>query len=310
MFQSLLVPLDGSQVSEQSIPTAAALAGKAGAALRLVHVHVPYELQNMKFTPEQQPQEVELGEEDERHRQEEREYLERLSQELGGVVEGGVETRVLDGPVAVAIEEFAEESHTDLIVIASHGRAGKKRLSLGSVPSALAHYPTQPLLVLHPIAGEGRVLGPLHFNHILVGLDGSKESETILDPVITLGLMGATITLLHVVSEGTMLDEQAFPLPPEEIGDVLDQADRYLESIVRRLGPGVGHVAIQAEQASSPAKGILRAADDLEVDLVAMATHGYGGIHKTVMGSVADEVLRAAPQPVLLKMPGSITVCC
>ncbi len=303
MFQSLLVPLDGSHFSEQSIPTAAAIAGECGAALYLVHVHVPYVPHDLTLAPEFEPEGIELGPGDEQHREDEREYLERLGQGVSGVVEGGVRTELLDGPVCDALEEFADKADADLIVIASHGHTGVERLWLGSVTSALAHDTPRPLLVLRPVTGEDRVLGPTHFHHILVSLDGSTECEAILDPVRALGAMGATITLLHVVSEGMVLGARTFPLPPGETEGVMDRADEYLQSIARRIESDVSSVSIHVERAPSPVRGILRVADDLKADLIALSTHGYGGIRRAVLGSVADKVLRAAPQPVLLKRP-------
>jgi nucleotide-binding universal stress UspA family protein len=44
-------------------------------------------------------------------------------------------------------------------------------------------------------------------------------------------------------------------------------------------------------------------AKELEADVIAMATHGYGGVRRTLLGSVADKLLRISPLPVLIARP-------
>jgi hypothetical protein len=54
---------------------------------------------------------------------------------------------------------------------------------------------------------------------------------------------------------------------------------------------------------AQPAVAILDCAREHAVDLIAMATHGRGGIARMVLGSVADKVLRGAGAPLLLHRP-------
>jgi len=178
-----------------------------------------------------------------------------------------------------------------------------ERLWLGSVAEALARETSQPLLVLRPKAGDDEVLGTKHFNNVLVCLDGSKQGEVILEPVRALGQMGARVSLLHVVSQGVMVGARSFPLPHDRREDVMERADDYLQALAWRLEEDCGPVAIHVEEAADPARGILRVVQDLEVELIALTTHGYGGIRRALLGSVADKVLRGAQQPVLLKKP-------
>ena len=55
-----------------------------------------------------------------------------------------------------------------------------------------------------------------------------------------------------------------------------------------------------------PAPAILRYAEEHAVDLIAVATHGQGGLPRLVVGSVADKVLRAATVPVLVVRPATL----
>ena len=304
MFQSILVPLDGSRFSEQSIPTAANLAAEFDASLHLVHVHVPRVI--YPPTPDATfPYEgVASGGLDDEYRQGEMEYMDRLARDIENVPKEALDTRVLDGHVSDALREFVDESDVDLIVMASHGHTGVERLWLGSVTEALARRTTKPLLILRPAGGGDEPPSRIQIEHVLVALDGSDESEAVLEPVRALGQMGAKATLLHVVSDGSMFGAEGFPLLPADLEMIMDQADEYLESVARRLEDDLSHVSIHVEVALNPARGILQVAEDLGVDLLAIGTHGRTGLRRALMGSVADKVLRAAARPVLLKKPG------
>ena len=304
MFRSILVPLDGSHFSEQSIPTAADLAAECDASLHLVHVHVPRVI--YPPTPDATfPYEgVASGGLDEEYRRGEIEYMDRLARGIENVPEEDLDTRVVDGRVSDAIREFVDESDVDLIVMASHGHTGVERLWFGSVTEALARGTTKPLLILRPVEGEDEPPSRIPIEHVLVALDGSDESEAILDPARALGQMGTKATLLFVVSEGSMFGAEGFPLPTHSLEILMDQADEYLESVAGDLEDDLGDVSIHVEIAPSPATGILDVAESLGVDLLAIGTHGRTGLRRALLGSVADKVLRAATRPVLLKKPG------
>jgi nucleotide-binding universal stress UspA family protein len=63
-----------------------------------------------------------------------------------------------------------------------------------------------------------------------------------------------------------------------------------------------GHVCVDA----SPASGILHFADRTESDLIAMSTHGRGGVSRLLLGSVTDKVLRGAQIPMLVYHPHDV----
>ena len=64
-------------------------------------------------------------------------------------------------------------------------------------------------------------------------------------------------------------------------------------------------VRTRAAVHTSPARAILDQAHESEADLIAMATHGRGGIRRLLIGSVADKVLRGTDRPVLLYRAGA-----
>jgi nucleotide-binding universal stress UspA family protein len=133
---------------------------------------------------------------------------------------------------------------------------------------------------------------------ILVPLDGSELAERALGPARQLAVAtGATLLLVQVVPEH---DRGA----ATGLSDEIEDAQRYLAGLASRLRAPVGREAaptiLTQACTGDPAERIVREAQLWRTDLIAMSTHGRGGIGRLVHGSVAGAVLRASPVPVLL----------
>jgi nucleotide-binding universal stress UspA family protein len=148
------------------------------------------------------------------------------------------------------------------------------------------------------------------YERILVPLDGSALAEQVLPYVEPLAeRFGSTIILLRAApppgtiiagtaaGAGTVAGPIVDPTPLVEAEQ--QEAATYLEQVANRLrGRGL---AVQCEEPVSPAgEAIAEQARRLRADLIAMTTHGRGGLARLVLGSVADKVMRSAPCPVLL----------
>ena len=140
-------------------------------------------------------------------------------------------------------------------------------------------------------------------NHVLIPLDGSHEAEVVLGCCSTLARAGATAFHLLAVVE---------PLDDEEMSDEgLRQAhlngrmslESYLIEKAARLRESLGIEVRPQLRTGVPPAEILNAADELAIDLVALATHGRTGLDRWRLGSVADRVLRSATRPTLLIGP-------
>ena len=106
---------------------------------------------------------------------------------------------------------------------------------------------------------------------------------------------GSSIYLLHV--SPTRLTEP--PRPP-------DDWEHALSDKLQRLGQEwlEGKVPYEMElRSGDPSAAILAAINDLGPDLVVMATHGRTGMDRLVLGSVAEQVIRASPVPILTVRP-------
>ena len=151
------------------------------------------------------------------------------------------------------------------------------------------------------------------FRKILVTLDGSKLAEQVLPAVEALAAScGSTIILMRVVSQieahsvvnlERQTASEAHALPEKAIAvepDMRWDAPSYLHAIEHRLVLQGFRVECECPEAQKPAEAILRRARELEVDLLAIATHGRGSLGRAIFGSVATEVVHKTPCPVLL----------
>ncbi len=134
------------------------------------------------------------------------------------------------------------------------------------------------------------------FARILVPLDGSPLAEAILPEVGELAaLHGAEVVLLrvalvHILPGVDQTDAQV---------RAVEEAERYLADVERHLATR-GIRVTSAVRYGHAVEEILDHAQSAGADLIAMSTHGRGGLGRLVLGSVAETVLRAAAVPVLL----------
>lgn len=315
MYDKVLVPLDGSGFAETALPTALTLARRVGATIHLVTVREPL------------PSYARREWDDEIHGAAER-YLSAVTERLGSQ-EVEATWKVASGPVADTLVDLGEEIGADVAVMTTHGRGPLSRAWLGSVADAFVRHASYPVLLLRPEEKEeveeplpgalpssgpraaGAVEAAPPFRRVLVPLDGSDLAETILEPVLELtGTEGVEYLLLRMVPYP---HDVASPYLPDTIHHNVQEleawqveAGNYLDRVADGL-PGGLEVRNVVMVGSQAAMGIRTVARDEDVDLVAMATHGRGGLTRMVLGSVADKVIRSSHMPLFLRRPGRLT---
>lgn len=297
MLRTILVPLDGTAFGEQALPAATAIARRAGARVRLVHVHRPVvvDQHTLGATAEYAA------------REEERRKLARVA---GGLAAAGIpaEHALLDGPVVETLVRHAGEVAADLVVMTTHGRGPLARAVLGSVADSLVRGLRLPTLLIRPVEPGGRADRPAPVRHVLVALDGSQEAEAMLPKAVELGeAMGARFTLLRVVDS-----VPAYPIPAgvapsdldEEVVRARAAAAAYLERVAAPLrGKGLD-VRTQVALDPVPSQAVLEQAHALGCDLIALESHGRSGLARLLFGSVTGEVVRQGTTPVLTHAAG------
>ena len=239
-------------------------------------------------------------------------YVRTLERQVGVGGSVSVSATILEGNVADALARHAN-AVADLVVMTTHGRGGLTRFWLGSVADGVVREATVPILLLRPSdsPNEADVGRDHRLNDALVPLDGSPEAESVLEPVMDLvgaDNASATCTLLLVQQPiaAIALSSLEAAIPPEARPHTDDGPTvAYLNSVAERLRSRGIRVHTHATVHTSPARAILDQAHESEADLIAMATHGRGGIRRLLIGSVADKVLRGTDRPLLLYRAGA-----
>ncbi len=299
MFRSLLVPLDGSAFSEQALPFALGIAQRTGAPVQLLHVHLPLVYATGISI-------LDSGA-DERVKDQEWAYLNQLARRWKiAAPEVRISTALLEGfPPDVLREHLYGKA--DLVVMATHGRGPASRFWLGSVADALVRTTAVPLLLVRPSEQPPPVALAPPFRRVLIPLDGSELAEQALEPALQLGrLMEASYILLRVVKPVVIPDPNLGWPAMTGMNETLTQqaigeAQAYLDRMALRLGEQGLKVRTRTVLDTHPADTILR--ETQEADVIALATHGHGGIRRLLLGSVADKVLRGGTTPTLVCRP-------
>ena len=155
------------------------------------------------------------------------------------------------------------------------------------------------------------------FERILVCLDGSKLAEQIL-PYATEEAIGfeSKLILIQVMSMPTSVFMASTPTvgAPAQTGEIIKaeiqrqeaETKIYLDGVAQTLlGKGLDIESIILG-ASPAGEAIVKYAQDNSINLICIATHGYSGLGRLVLGSVADQVLRESGLPVLMIKPKEI----
>ena len=144
MFQKILVPVDFSEHAKSAFAYGALFASRFAGRIELAHVvedvvtsHPPFWTGEKALAEELQQQAL-LGA---------KRSMKKLLPTLPVPAGTEIDTRILSGPLPLALAEHAKESKTELIVIATHGRTGFSRWLMGSVSERLLRSAPCPVLV-------------------------------------------------------------------------------------------------------------------------------------------------------------------
>jgi nucleotide-binding universal stress UspA family protein len=316
VFKCILVPLDGSLLSESAVPAAGRIARSSGGRLILVTaISVPILSSTGEYDPLSSEQvDVEWRDADL--------YLQRV-QQLPVLADVDTRTVVDMGSPEAAIRDAISANQSDLLVLTSHGRTGLARWALGSVASQLVRYADVPLLVFREQGPklQSERLDIEHVFRILVCLDGSAFAEATLAPAAQLALAfgggaqmppptrqaGLHLVLVIPTSEGGQSSSHT------DLG--LAGAKEYLAGVADRMKQEYPDLAVSwsVGVGTDTARTITRMAEggeDVEgagvlggCDVVALSTHGRTGIARWTMGSVTQRVLDASTVPALVVRP-------
>jgi nucleotide-binding universal stress UspA family protein len=282
MFTSILVPLDGSSSAQQALPFALSIARRANAHLELAEVHITYG----GF--------ADLDIQDTQREQQERHYLDTTAEWAASVSRVPVKASLLPGQavppegVADRIIERGRIIGTDLVVMTRYRRDTLSGWACGGLSDELIRRAAIPVLLVQETEQPRPMTQEPALDRILIPLDGSSLSEQVLPAALNLArLMEGQLVLLRIINSSGCRAE----------------AVAYLEGIVGRLREQSLQVQRRVVEARHPAAAILEEAALHRSNLIALATHGWGGLKRLLLGSVATQIIRRAPSPVLVYRP-------
>ena len=304
MYKVIMVPTDGSGFDREAIRVALRMAERSGAKIRLVRVLATGSFFGMAAATEgtavaaeivRSERDTALGE------------LYALAAECRVTSTADLTVDLHTGPVADVLEGYARRHDVDLIVISTHGRSGLSRLTLGSVTDSLIRHTTIPVLVVKPPTSYLNPQINEAFRHIVVPLDGSTLAEQILPRVMALATIeDAEITLLNVLiprshSQKDIVDP-SLPWWDKDIS----VARQYLFGIAAKLRRNGIPVTTDIVIGENVPNTIGDFASRERADLIAIATHGRGGLARLIHGSVADAVMHSARMSMLVLKPENV----
>jgi nucleotide-binding universal stress UspA family protein len=259
-IKNILVPLDGSKLSETVLPLAGLLARQNQAKLILLHVI------------EQHPPDTVHGDRHLTDQQEASTYLDQVSQSLPDniVIDRHVHTSA-EKNVALSIVEHSQELGVDLIVMCAHGQSGLQKRIFGNIAQEVLNMGDVPVLLVSP-EKELRVES-CSCQCILVPLDGDPDHEAGLEMAAELSeTCHARLHLVMVIHElSTLPGEQAASavLLPTATSALLEmgceEGELYLAGLIGNLLDR--HIFVTGEvQRGDPAKEIIRSAKEFQAD--------------------------------------------
>lgn len=289
MYETILIPTDGSEGAEAAARHGVTLATAFGSQVHLLSV--VDERSYSSALAELEPSIREQRDAFEREATDAVHALEEI------VTENSVtcHTAVEHGSPYETILSYADEHDVDLISMGTHGRTGLDRWLLGSVTERVVRTSDVPVLTAR--------LGPADhagYDRILIPTDGSEAATAALEHGLAIAEQyDATIHALSVIDIGSLAVGydggaglptviEAFEEGCEQaVGDVAARCEARDIDVVTDVVQG------------SPYRTIRDYVDDRDIDFVTMGTHGRTGLDRYLIGSVAERTVRTSDVPVL-----------
>ncbi len=270
-MKKILVPTDFSEHAFNAIKTAASIARKTGAELLLLHIiELPQEASDAIQPGYDIPEVLFFKQNAERRLSEA-----SLSPELSGLTVSQV---LMLGRTFKKVNEVAVENKVDLIVMGSHGASGFKELFLGSNTEKVVRTSEVPVLVIKRNETE------VSFNNVVFASDFMSDNKKSFAPIVDFFMLNQIKP--HFLFVNTPNNFKPTHIAEKMAADFLKtfNLEGYDFSIYNEL---------------DIEKGILRFAEKVNADLIAMGTHGRTGFTRLLNGSISEDLVNHSPRSVL-----------
>ena len=288
MFDSILVPTDGSEHATRAAEHGAALARAFGASLHVLAV-IDTRTAGGPFSGDDLEDETL-----DRMTADAEETITAITDAID--VSGEIQTTVREGAPADEIRTYRDDHDVDLIAMGTHGRTGVGRYLAGSVTESVVRQADVPVLTVRA-TDRSRDTAP--YDDILVPTDGSAPAAAAVEPACEIAAQfDARVHALNVVNLGDVAAGSEYTLPKNLIDSLESQGEKETERIATRARES-GVEAVTQVVTGSPATDILDYAAENDIDMIAMGTTGRTGLNRFLMGSTTERIIRHAEMPVL-----------
>jgi nucleotide-binding universal stress UspA family protein len=294
MYTQILIPLDGSSLSEQVLPYARFLARALAIPVQLLKVIDRNEFELTTKPSQGGCFDALLS----RSIASSRAYLKKIARSFQ---KGQVSCSVHEGNPTQVLMKKAEAEKNTLIVMATHGGSGIRRWLLGSVANKLLQEAANDMFLI-PVTDEGSTGGDAMLKRVIIPLDGSGLAEKVLPRIEELAeRIGLKLVLLRVSERQLAVTKHPYtPWMSERFNRLGGELHQYLGGKVKELKiKGLVDVEPMVKFGYA-ADQIIGTAEETRDSFVAMCTHGGAGMNRWVLGSVTNTVVRHSRGPVLV----------
>jgi len=288
MFDSILVPTDGSEHATRAAEHGAALARAFSASLHVMAV-IDTRTAGGPFSGGDLEDET----------------LDRMTADAEDTVTaitdavdaaGAIQTTIRTGNPADEICAYRDDHNIDLIAMGTHGRTGVERYLAGSVTESVVRHADVPVFTVRATEQSRKTDS---YDDILVPTDGSTSATAAVEPACEIAAQfDSRLHALNVVNLGDVATGSEYTLPTDLIDTLEAQGEKVTERIAARARESGVETVTQVVD-GFPAADILDYAEENDIDLIVMGTAGRTGLNRFIMGSTTERLIRHADMPVL-----------
>lgn len=276
-MQTILVPFDFSDEAQHAFDLAQQIATKAQCKLKLVHiVEVPTTQSfstmgemNLDSAQLNQIYMIELVEKRKRQLNEIEEQHQNKPYQFT--------TRISFGNPYAGISKEIAEIKADLVVMGSKGSSGLEELLVGSNTEKVVRHSLCPVITVKQPVNANDI------KKIIFASDFSEENRIVIKNIKSLQeLLGAELSLVKINTPSFFESSKDSRLKIKEFIDIHELMNT--QTVIYNSG--------------SEEEGIIEFAEEIDADMIAMATHGRTGFLHLLSGSIAEDVVNHARRPV------------
>ncbi len=274
MLERILIPVDGSELFDETLYYIEHLGDRPHTELVLLHIFPDQTAANSNGSGKKASEHPLLSK-----------YYDILTRD-----NWRVEAKVRVGDAVDEITKLAVQLPASLTVMSTHGRSGVDNIREGSIAEQVVKQSPCPVFILHSTRPDMDESHHEHlFRRMLVPLDGSEVSASIMPCVEKFAKKFDTeVMLFH--DGGAECEDEDHSLRKKEV------LGRHGVSLANA---GVS-VRLDCSTHRRPINEILKRTDEMNIDIVVMATHGNGGERRPLEDSVTANVMRHSNRPLLV----------